>query len=797
MRKINYLFVALMTMLLVASCSQDDTLSVDTNSNEAMVSFNLELPDTGPQSRAIGDGKTVNQLVYAVYYGDDVLTGLANAVSTGDNIGQFVDDAFNGTNKHTINLSLLKGKTYQIAFWAQNKEGNHYNTEDLTKVEVTYGGENNDESRDAFFGVKEFTVAADASIDVVLNRPFAQINVGVTADDFDNADKAGLTVSHSSVVIKNAAKNINLLDGSVNETEDVTYTIAAIPGGTLKANEEKYTHLSMSYILVSEEKSTLEDLTYVFSDGNGESVELSQGLTSVPVQRNYRTNIVGKLLTNDIKFDITISEIFNEPANNVMVVKNNTELAAALADNKVQNIVLKGEFDGFIVNRDVTITGGTINTVIVAGEPNPVGIYITNDAKLNIDGVKFNGNGHASSYGLLTWHSKTPVVNVTNSEFVNIAGGVYFNPGASGSITNNKFITSAFGVGADTDQEVEIKENSFTFSGKAIELFDGASANGVVINDDSQDVGSLNNFSVERNTFLKSETLDIVGLVKLTDSNGNVLYAVSTIEALAKAIEFVEKSDVEIKITSNLEGAGWASYTVDGYKGSGIITIDGDFHTITGLTTPLIQGTWAGKSGVNIKNLTIDKADMSISTEWGVGGGAFISWPQASEQITLENCHLINSTINGGYWTGGLIGYANGYSGKDGPVFENIDITDCSVVNNTITGVGSVGGIIGHAMGDSWTKITINNAVIEGNTITSTGDSTIKAGIVMGTVGAGGTPKTVNDVEKTGGAYVNNLTHNDNNVTSNGEVIDRIYGRLGTTGGKLWVDGIDLGLTVD
>ena len=109
MRKLNYLFVALMTMLLVASCSQDETLSIDTNSNEAMVSFNLELPDTGPQSRAIGDGKTVNQLVYAVYQVDgETLTKI------GDNHTAIISG-----EKASVQQSLLKGKTYKMAFWAQ------------------------------------------------------------------------------------------------------------------------------------------------------------------------------------------------------------------------------------------------------------------------------------------------------------------------------------------------------------------------------------------------------------------------------------------------------------------------------------------------------------------------------------------------------------------------------------------------------------------------------------------------------------------------------------------------------
>lgn len=361
MRKLNYLFVALMTMLLVASCSQDETLSIDTNSNEAMVSFNLELPDSGPQTRAIGDGMSVDELVYQVFQLD------ANE-ETEKSILHKAVSAFENTKEATVNLSLLKGKSYKIAFWAQKSGTEYYNTNDLTAVTVKYEGNNNDESRDAFFAAHPFTVTSDASIDVVLNRPFAQINVGVTKDDFTNAKAAGLEVTKSKVVIKNAANKINLLTGKVDGGVEVKYTLADIPADSeiLTAAGENYKYLSMSYILVVEEKSTLEDLTYVFSDGNGESVELSQGLTSVPVQRNYRTNIVGKLLTGDIDFNITIDEIFETPDYNVTTptVTTAAELEAALSNPIVTHITIEGtlgddsHYTIYEVDRPVTIIGG-------------------------------------------------------------------------------------------------------------------------------------------------------------------------------------------------------------------------------------------------------------------------------------------------------------------------------------------------------------------------------------------------------------------------------------------------------
>ena len=104
----------------------------------------------------------------------------------------------------------------------------------------------------------------------------------------------------------------------------VEYDFAAIPtdpatlevdvdrNGTI-AEDEKYKYLSMCYILTDNgaEKTTLEadGLQFTFKSG-GEDIVFDEGLHAVPVQRNWRTNILGKLLTGDIQFNIVIDEIF-------------------------------------------------------------------------------------------------------------------------------------------------------------------------------------------------------------------------------------------------------------------------------------------------------------------------------------------------------------------------------------------------------------------------------------------------------------------------------------------------------
>jgi hypothetical protein len=220
----------------------------------------------------------------------------------------------------------------------------------------------------------------------------------------------------------------------------------------------------------------------------------------------------------------------------------------------------------------------------------------------------------------------------------------------------------------------------------------------------------------------------------------------------------------------------------------------GNNHTIKGLAEPLFANSWAGGAKVYISDLTIDESSIVVDkddTEGNVGVGAFIGWPQASSVIDLTNCHVKNSTIEGGHWTGGLFGIAAGYSGNDGPVFEEVTVTNCSVENCTIQGKGSAGAFMGHGAASDWTKVTANGCTFKNNQINGAGSN--KTGVVLGTIGAAGQEKTVNGVSHTGGIYINNATVEGNTAISGGTTeVTRWAGRIGSKGGRLYKDGVDI-----
>ena len=162
-------------MMLATSCNKPDD---DLNRGETHVTFSVGL-ESSIKTRAISDGSGINQLHYAIF--DDK----KNLVeSSKDKEAQF---------PFTTSSSLVKGQQYTAVFWAQNKDCKAYTvSEDMRSVTVDYSNAlNNDESRDAFFKSVTFTVTNSTNINVILKRPFAQLNVGITEKEWEKGSSQG------------------------------------------------------------------------------------------------------------------------------------------------------------------------------------------------------------------------------------------------------------------------------------------------------------------------------------------------------------------------------------------------------------------------------------------------------------------------------------------------------------------------------------------------------------------------------------------------------------------------------
>lgn len=135
--------------------------------------------------------------------------------------------------------------------------------------------------------------------------------------------------------------------------------------------------------------------------------------------------------------------------------------------------MLNGTFDGFAVNKDLTIKGGTIRSVTGIGDAQPVGILITGSITLNIEDVVFNGFGVSGNRrGVLTNSGTAPTVNIKDSTFRNLDIGVYFNPSVSGSITGSTFDNISYAaIAIENPVSYSVTGNTISNSNIGLELF--------------------------------------------------------------------------------------------------------------------------------------------------------------------------------------------------------------------------------------------------------------------------------------------------------------------------------------
>ena len=407
------------TMLTSISCSQEEVAGGQAG-DESVVTFTAQLPGS-PQSKAIGDGMTATTLSYAVY-----AQGTKTPLITSEDEVTFTN------GQATISLRLASGKSYDFLFWADAYDSEDvnapytvdFNTQTLTIDYDAAKTLSNDESRDAFFGTTTLKVKGAVNGNVTLKRPFAQLNIGT--DDMKDADDTGLNTSalRTSVKVKNVYKNLNLMNGEVGEYATVTFGENDIPKGQFTANSTTYDYLALNYLLVGKDKGVV-DCEFTYTDGatNG-----SKTISNVPVQRNYRTNIFGSILTGAVDLGITIDPDFETP------------------DHNYEELLLAAQNGGSVtLTEDVTITealtianGVTVtidlnnhdiinNTSIPdASDPkygNTTVFQVGDGATLNIRG---NGNVHAISNKENEDGYRMAVYALGNS-VVNIYGGNFYN----------------------------------------------------------------------------------------------------------------------------------------------------------------------------------------------------------------------------------------------------------------------------------------------------------------------------------------------------------------------------------
>lgn len=330
MKRTIFSFAA--AVLVAVSCSVEEQ-NVQLSDDTAVVSFSIGI-ENQIDTRAISDGNGIDQLMYAVF-NEDASEVVVSKVTIDDAASMI---SRNSTNGGYVDITLPKGEVYQVVFWAQDSTCDAYTVSDDMKVTVDYAGLNNDEARDAFFGATmPFKLDRHLSKEVVLKRPFAQVNVGTFPSELEYVKEFGVEASQSAATIKGVADQINLLDGTISGNVDVTYAASAFPAEKLYVDADKddlkeaYEYMSMCYVL-ADENNAVHEVSFEFLDADGQTIATTAGVDLIPLLRNWRTNILGYFFTGNANLDIVIDAEYEDDYN---VITSNKDLYYCITEDTV------------------------------------------------------------------------------------------------------------------------------------------------------------------------------------------------------------------------------------------------------------------------------------------------------------------------------------------------------------------------------------------------------------------------------------------------------------------------------
>ncbi len=593
--------------LLIVGCNKELVQSSPEGTETVEVSFSAALDNTERLTRAVadndGNAAKVNHWVMEVRDAHD------------DLFIRQEKDADEGVLEQTFSFKLFKNQTYSIQFWADTKGA--YVTEDLTAIS-TVGSVANVDSRDAFSAnVEGYKSEKSEAKSIILYRPFGQLNI-ITTDLKDMkfqvvASTYGKFAPADLKVVASIPTTFNVQTQEAGPATEQTLT-AATSYADFLAGAAKTT-LFMDYIFASKDENDIVNFAFSFlSDGN----EIAYDFTSIPMRRNYRTNIMGQLLSNDSQWTVTIAPAWDGEINPEYVVEGSVAAAIkAIKEGKTvieisspedldAPIALPAEADGKDISINVTgVSDKELTFLPAEGAQGPANLYITTDV-----------------------NEQDLVINCPKTH-VELNGGAYETVTATTS-------ANTLVVGKDVSvKSLDIKAGNVEIHGKVDEL--------------------------KREKGIKAE-----------------MYA-SDRATLVNYINWAKAGDIAgLETDIDLAGENWTPLCQGNNRF--IATFDGQGHTIKNMTIAVDWangvGFFSDMSGV-AKNFTIDNATIANTTAdkgnmYGIVAG------YAYGNATFENITVKNSKIHAFGKVGGILGMAADPNGTT--VVKNCKVEDTEII---------------------------------------------------------------------------------------------------------------------
>lgn len=664
MKKIAFLSLTAL-MALVTACSSDEPNPMVGN-GDGTIAYTVQLP-AEITSRAFSDGLTSTNLICVAY--DATTKKIADeTTATFTNL------------KTTVNLALVNGKTYNVVFWA-SKPGkttitaptatstepyyydkvNHNIAVDYTKMQP------NNDDYDAFYVCDTIDVKPTLTQkDVILYRPFAQLNVGTS--DLDRSSvklEFGNNLENLRTSVDTKAYNsLELISGeTVGNTIDVNYTnIAPRPVNPTATTTDTletfpvngYEYLSMCYLLQGKSNQLVETTTikvWNYANANapvqvGDDISVPQ----TPFKRNYRTNIYGNLLTTNVQYNVTIDPMYNVPDFNIgMPWDGHTTAAPSVDANGDLHIYSAPQLAG-------------LNDMIVNNDPALTGKKVFVDADIDL-------NNHALTIGA-GLRKSTQVTGTTFKNVIDFQGHTVSNLSITTAPSNNDQGVGLFGI-VDGGTVKNLTMTNVTITAPENELcaaVAGGLANG----------GTIDNVTVISGTITGgSGTGAIVGRVitkgTITNCNNG-----------ANVTSTADKIGGIVGVAYYPNAAG--DMTVTNCTNSGTIHGNGDNAGIVGRSSGCtVEGC------TNTGNITTEP-QRNIYVPKGAAG--IVGYNQGFYGASVKNC-VNEGNIAGNYYVGGVVGYADYQNGNQDQCIEMVFSGNTNWGNVTAQSI-CAGGIMGN-----------------------------------------------------------------------------------------------------
>lgn len=459
--------------VLAGACAKEQVGSADGETVE--MTFNVDVPETTITTKGLSDAAQVDELVFQVF-----LTGTKGENKHYENkpVPELTQVVPVVDKKATVKVNLVKGQKYSYAFWAQSKGTGYYDTSDLRAVKMnTDKVKANDPKMDAFYGFVEGNTASKSySERIPLYRALAQVNFGAKAlnrSDALQATASSVTLSKVPDIFHPFWKTSETSKGKGK----ITYAKNAVVSKEKlaigdKTNKTEYDYLATVYVLADKEDPMLIDASATITLSNGRTTNVA--VPNVPIQVNYRTNILGDLLNVDGVWNITVDEVF----------KGGDKIYDPLGSDlyKGSAVTLTEDYSAF------TPSGVVIPMKAVSSlDLNGYTFKNENGTALDVRGsLTINGSGQVLCDG--------PVGEAYAAVFVQDGGKVVINDGYYYSKTGNSCIYVQAG---------KVTGNTITIGGEVKPLYYGG---GIVEIKGGVFEAQANKFVLNQNDYIESES---------------------------------------------------------------------------------------------------------------------------------------------------------------------------------------------------------------------------------------------------------------------------------------------------